>query len=283
MNTQHNFDKDLDACLREDRMPFQKTKAEAWEAVNARIDTAPIRRLTPSPLVRVARYAAAAAVVLAVVSASAFFLGSSEVRTLDKTSEVVLPDGSSVALNKNTTIAYNTFTWNFSRSVKLESGEAFFDVSEGEKFTVSAPKGTVEVLGTSFNVSVSQKQFYVGCKTGKVRVASDDKESEVILTPGKQANLSGDKFAVSTTNPSFIDAWTKGDFSFEDIAISEVFKTLEKNTDYTITYDDKNFIKYSGAFNINQPITDVMDIICLPAGLEYRIAEKENLIVVSKK
>src|SRR5690606_9681400 len=66
----------------------------------------------------------------------------------------VLPDGSGITLNKNTVISYKKGLKGETRLVKLESGEAFFDIipDSSRPFIIEADAITVKVLGTSFNV-----------------------------------------------------------------------------------------------------------------------------------
>ena len=80
----------------------------------------------------------------------------------------VLPDGSTVTLNANATLSYDK-DFSAKRDISL-SGEAFFEVKRGSTFTVKTTLGNVEVLGTSFNVIVEEKNFEVICKSGKVLV-----------------------------------------------------------------------------------------------------------------
>lgn len=283
MKAKHSIEEKVDICLKEGRIPFRKTKEEGWESVKDRIETAEVRSISASRPAVYMRYAAAAAVIAILLSVSAIIVGSSEVNSDQTIASIELPDGSSVTLNKNTTFSYNSALWYFNRSVELEKGEAFFDVIEGENFTVHTPNGNVEVLGTSFNVSTSASSFAVACKTGKVRVTDKNKTAEVILSPGKKTQLVKEGLAVSAIPSARIDSWTKGDFVFEDANVSAVFQEIEDNLGYTISYEEITETKYTGQFNINQPLSEVLDIICLPSGLKYRILESEKRIVVTNK
>lgn len=103
---------------------------------------------------------------------SLFFNGyeTLQSRTLVRTEK--LPDGSSVTLNKNTLLTYRTKFKGDVRSVKLERGEVFFNVSpdKSKPFIIEADDVTVEVVGTSFNVKHSGKFTEVIVETGIVKV-----------------------------------------------------------------------------------------------------------------
>ncbi|MEM9931461.1 MAG: FecR domain-containing protein, partial [Bacteroidota bacterium] len=96
--------------------------------------------------------------------------------------EEELPDGSVVYANAVTTLSYSPQEWSSARDVQLK-GEAFFEVEKGSNFTVNTPQGTVEVLGTSFNVLAREDIFEVICYTGKVRVTAGERTAE--LSPGQ--------------------------------------------------------------------------------------------------
>lgn len=114
-----------------------------------------------------------------------------EINTNANFEAVVLPDGSQVYLNHDSTISYEE---HFDpRTVSL-SGEAFFIVvSDTSDFTVTTIHGTVEVLGTEFNVKTTSKQLAVDVKQGLVALKTEYETSKVkkgikaIYKDGEQA------------------------------------------------------------------------------------------------
>ena len=122
-----------------------------------------------------------------------------EVRTEGNYEAVALPDGSQVYLNHNSYLSYQE---DFNpRSVNL-SGEAFFIVVPDEStFTVITAHGTIEVLGTEFNVKTSADQVAVDVKKGLVELKTTYDNSKVkrgikaIYKDGEQAvqKLKSDK------------------------------------------------------------------------------------------
>ena len=74
----------------------------------------------------------------------------------------LLPDGSKVILNANSTLTFKEHWTNKTvRVVKLQ-GEAFFEVKKkgtNEQFIVQTDRGIIRVLGTSFNVKQRAKAF----------------------------------------------------------------------------------------------------------------------------
>ena len=178
--------KDLERILNSWTTPQGISNEKSWNAIQDKIAAQSnngrvlrMRRL-------VAITAAAAAFVAAFLVIGA---GGDQVRigsALAMDSAVNLPDGSSIQLNGGSEASYDASSWEDNREISLE-GEAFFDVEKGSPFQVVTAQGTVEVLGTTFNVQNRNGEFEVTCYTGKVRVASEGQEVE--LTPGDRAVL----------------------------------------------------------------------------------------------
>ncbi|SOD11457.1 FecR family protein [Pedobacter xixiisoli] len=123
---------------------------------------------------------------------------------------LVLPDGSKVRLNANSSISYaRAFNWNTSRQVTID-GEAYFevkhlnqnpdDIKTGERFVAEGKKLRVEVLGTTFNLKSRPNVNQVTLVSGKVKVKSIVTGEEKILKPGEFARLAtNSKFVVNGT------------------------------------------------------------------------------------
>ena len=84
-----------------------------------------------------------------------------------------LSDGSTVELNTNSAIV-TTFT-RAERRVRLEKGEAYFEVAKDEQrpFLVEAAGVGVRAIGTAFNVRLRSESVEVLVTEGKVRVGAE--------------------------------------------------------------------------------------------------------------
>ena len=135
---------------------------------------------------------------------------------------ITLPDGSEVLLNSKSSIEYDEKKWDSKRKLNL-SGEAFFKVEKGEKFSVVTEYGEVNVLGTQFNVNASSKFIEVQCFEGKVKVVSEDIES--ILTKGRAfRNMDKpEEWEILQSEPS----WKNGETSFKSIPLKYVIRSIE--------------------------------------------------------
>jgi len=188
-----------------------------------------------------------------------------------------LPDNSDVFLNANTQIVYKS-DFNESRHLKL-TGEAFFEVEKGSKFNVETELGTVEVLGTSFNVIAHREALKVSCKTGKVKVIVGGEE--FMLTPGKELVYAQSKIRQNDINLNEINKWESGVSSFERTPLSMVVKSLEDWYEIEVEINDDFYIEeYTGSF-VHNDLDKALKMVFLPMGLKYTL--KDNKLVLIQK
>lgn len=260
-------------------VPEQKTKAEAWETLQNRINTAtekPVRQLWQFSKQTVAWIGVAASIMLLV----GFYLFFNNSPTLYETQNgqqlaVFLPDGSEVTLNADSKLSFVESDWQKERKVNLQ-GEAFFKVKKGSNFSVITTQATVEVLGTSFNVFARNKSLDVACFTGKVRVGN--KNNKTILTPGKACKLTDNQ---AFTNYQFNEEnkakWSDGKFYFNAEPLNLVFEELERQYDVKLEIPELSDRTYTGFFT-NQDIEEALELICTPMDLTYEITPQKIFI-----
>ncbi len=159
------------------------------------------------------------------------------------TYKIILPDGSQVWLNAQSTIKYPLHFNAEERIVELE-GEAFFQVksifrTSGEKipFKVISKQQEVEVLGTQFNMNA-----YAGQVAGKTtlvegKVAVRGQQGRFILKPNEQAITTMGKTTVKSVNPANYTAWRDGKFSFDGKTFEETMNDIGRWYDLDIVYD----------------------------------------------
>ena len=185
---------------------------------------------------------------------------------------VELPDGSTVDLNAGSKLRFSESNWDEERKLQLE-GEAFFEVATGQRFTVTTPTGSVEVLGTSFNVRARETGLQVACYTGKVRVVKAGGEEAGILEPGKGLALGLDG---SMETFSFQDAapgWKNGTFSYEGESFSSVADEVERQFGIELVYRGLEDKRFTGDFNKNN-LKQALQSITIPYGYVWKELEK---------
>jgi len=192
-----------------------------------------------------------------------------------------LPDGSEVHLNAATSISYQPFWWRLNRGVDLQ-GEAYFVVAKGEKFTVNAVMGSVEVLGTEFNIYARDNGFQVFCEEGRVKVTSDKQaegnDKEVVLTQGHLASIELNHLnnpvllkQVDAVPNEAILSWRAGRFLYDNILLSKVFEDVERQYGISILLNDVDISQrpYSGSFSRDKDLEGALETICLPLALKF--------------
>lgn len=275
------LDKRINDCLKVDRLPFKTTKEEAWQKVYSRLHKADVIQLNTHADSRPwFRLAIAASFLVVTLVAALAILGERDIAAGPGITKVELPDDSEVFLDEASTIEFNEFAWIFDRTVELKRGKAFFKVEKGEIFTVETPRGKVEVLGTSFDVDLKGNSLKVACKTGRVRVS--DENAAIELLPGDLVNMAEKNAEIAKVIPESIDSWTKGDFNFENVQVSEVLNIIATEKGYQIEFLSDEDLRYTGQFNIDQPVEEILEIVCLPVNLNYELNPTDNKITITK-
>lgn len=243
------------------RLPKTKSKDEIWSKIEKEIEE-------DKKTVPLWTYISIAASLL-LIATFVFVLNDPaktiEIKTLAAESQTIdLPDGSQVVLNSNSSVSYNE-SWN--REINLE-GEAFFEVVEGGKFLVKTHIGSIEVLGTSFNVFARDSTFEVACKTGKVRVEIPAKSADFVITPGQSVRVDKDTVKRVSIDKDLVGKWQAGIFYFSVQRLSNVLNEIERQFDVKVTLPDSIDYTFDGYFT-NRSVEGALDMICLPLGLTY--------------
>lgn len=214
----------------------ESEKADEWEKLTDLLDlpneSAEIRKLPRRRWLAIA--ASVAILLVGGWSLSRYFQTPEQLvfqTAFGEIKHLELPDGSSVTLNANSTLAYPEF-WNSGelRQVKL-TGEAFFEVkkkSGNEAFIVNAGETVVRVLGTSFNVNARQSAS-VSLIEGKVQLTQKENTGELILNPGETAQFDKKNnqfiFLNELTEQSI--SWKDHIWSFQKTPLPEVLQRIE--------------------------------------------------------
>jgi len=155
--------------------------------------------------------------------------------------QVALEDGSRVHINTNSKLQVKLKSSH--RLVRLNQGEAFFDVSPDPKlpFVIETPTGIVRVLGTSFNVRADERQTTVTVTEGRVAVAPrevvtteiaarTDYQPDTTLTANQQAVVSATAISGKTTDldTSALTSWRQGKQIYNSVPFAQVIADLNR-------------------------------------------------------
>ncbi|KJD32669.1 anti-sigma factor [Tamlana sedimentorum] len=212
------------------------------------------------------------AAILVVLLTSSYFLFFNNTKSINteiaETKTFSLPDESEVVLNAKSTLDYNKKTWKTERNLNL-SGEAYFKVTKGQKFTVKTAAGNVQVLGTQFNVKQRANYFEVTCYEGSVSVTSS--QNKVVLKPGETFRIVDNKVvAVANANEN-APSWLQQESSFKNVPLWQVVNELENQYNINVSSNNINVnVLFSGSFTHNN-LNIALQSVTIPLKLSYKI------------
>lgn len=210
------------------------------------------------------------------------------VNAYETSKELMLPDGTKVWLNKNTTLKYPREFAGNGRSVYLD-GEGYFEVKRdpARPFVVQSNAMQVRVLGTVFNMKsgkAGQKAVATLLK-GEVEVKGNHGEGMIVLSPGQQAELDGMTRRL-TVKPAEagVEGWHGTIFDLKQTDIYTLCKLLEKayNVKIILAPDIDTAKTYSGALKKKETVGATLDLIKNSIGIKYKIVGGSVFLSSSK-
>jgi len=195
-------------------------------------------------------------------------------------SQVVLPDGSNVWLNAESTIKFRVPFDKASREVSL-SGEAFFDVRKNPNFpfVVKSGKVNISVLGTRFNCRAyeTEKNMEVVLAEGKIRLDNTAGQTgkEFFMKPNDRVVIDKASYNVTSITNEKIDkyiAWHNGKLVFDDTLMPEVAAQIGRFYGVEVRIEDSilNSYRITTTFE-NESLHQVLELIRLssPIKIQY--------------
>lgn len=164
--------------------------------------------------------------------------------------QFMFQDGTRAYINSDTRVRYPQQFGLSDRTIYIE-GEAYFDVSPNKNrpFIVELEKGSIKVLGTSFNVEAykEDKDIRVTLDEGKINLISWTQKQH-ILNPGERIiynKESGDCTIVKEEETQSISSWKKDIITFSNTPMTEVLEKLNRWYDIEFIIEDQEVLKYS--------------------------------------
>ncbi len=190
----------------------------------------------------------------------------------DRGKNITLIDGTNVWLNKNAIISYPKSFSGKARNVALR-GEAFFQVKKNQKqpFIIQTTHSSIEVVGTSFNVRVSEDITLVNVEKGQVKVSTKISRDQAVIEAGYSAKTEkGHLTRFKTKNPNFL-SWKTGNFKFNNTPLQQVIEDLNTYYTKTIIIDRKKPVECNLTAQFNQTsLQDILNIIKLTCKCEIK-------------
>jgi ferric-dicitrate binding protein FerR (iron transport regulator) len=270
---------------------FVPQKEMAWQKVMKRIS---IRKQQPK-IIRFMLRIAASILLIALGVGGTFYLQNKMVNPsftevyspYGHKTRVVLPDGSTVWLNGDTKLKYNS-DFSDARNVEL-TGEALFEVTKNPNrlFTVNAEELRLEVYGTTFNVKSYPEDLIseVALVEGSVGLFRD-KQLLKKMVPGEviSYNSGEKKFNTRQGNIGQITSWSADELVIENKTFEEVTKYLERWYGVEITLDKSIQSNNRLSFKVKtESLMELLSIISHITPINYEINGKQVKIAKSIK
>lgn len=199
--------------------------------------------------------------------------------------ETLLPDGTRVCLNAESSLSFNRHFGRDCRDVTLD-GEGYFEVTSdaARPFRVHTGNTCVTVKGTVFNVRSyhDESDITVSLLEGSVVLNTDS--DEAVLTPGTCAVVSRGGSAIRTgAADPFASDWINGRIVFTDKSIPEILRCVERNYGVRFVYDDDLFgaERFTGNISYRLSIDEILSYIDVDD--KYRWRRTEDTIEIHKK
>jgi ferric-dicitrate binding protein FerR (iron transport regulator) len=199
---------------------------------------------------------------------------------------VVLPDGSEVWLNSNSSLRCPAVFENDSRVVTL-SGEAFFEVRSDEQrpmYVKTSRNITVKVIGTRFNISTYDNDHFFNLHliSGKVRLINENNMVEFDVLPNQEVYVTDvdQKFKLKRNPDEHLNtAWKEGYLVFDATLLSEVIRKMERWYGVNVEVKSPRILneKFTAEFH-SESLTQVLDYLKMCSGINYLITN-ENVVL----
>lgn len=201
----------------------------------------------------------------------------------DAVRTATLPDGSTITLNKRSSLQYNQAYNSSNRDIQL-SGEAFFSVAGNNELPFIIRSGDVQVavLGTSFNVKTAVDKTEIIVESGKVRVEKAD--AVIYLKAGEKATVyTGGQLPLKRFNEDSLYSYYRTKrFVCNGTPLRELVDALNNVYEEQIVLsDDKDGALPITTTFTNKPITEIVAVIC--ATLQLKAVEQHHTIILQKR
>jgi transmembrane sensor len=249
------------------------------------------------PIARVAGFnkrlgALAAGLIVATAATAVWYIsksyGTAYSTQIGALASVPLSDGSHVTLNTDSRI-HVAFSAG-ERVVKLDQGEAFFEVSKDRSrpFVVDMGNKRVTAIGTQFSVRRDGAEIRVLVTDGRVRIDRQDAPSELRATQvaaGSQARTKGNSVLLDQPEPTQVEqilSWRTGYLVFHETPLAEAIAEFNRYSSRKIVVDDPALksLRIGGRFRS----TDAEAFLwLLQNGFPIDVAQRDDRISLTRR
>lgn len=195
--------------------------------------------------------------------------------------EVILPDGSKVTLNAESSLRFAVnMQHQHNRVVELK-GEGYFDVAKDTRrpFIVKSDQQEIQVLGTVFNVNTyHSSRNLTTLLEGSVLVNKSQK-----LRPGQQAQVEAGRIVIKDVEVNDFVDWKNNSFIFRNENLASIMERIGRwyNIEYAFKDVDVEKVLFNGEISRYAKVEEVLHLLSVASKLEFEI--KNRTIVISNQ
>jgi hypothetical protein len=194
--------------------------------------------------------------------------------------KLVLPDGTKVWLNAESSLSYPTAFTGAERKVQL-TGEGYFEVTKNKEqpFIVESSGNSIKVLGTQFNINSygDENAFTATLVEGSVQISRGNISK--MMKPGEQAKVEDDKIDVMQVDTKEAIAWKEGEFVFRDAPVTSVVRQVCRWYDLEAEYRDPVDKHLNAVIKRNVPLAKVLHYLEETGAVHFK-TENKKLVVM---
>jgi transmembrane sensor len=254
----------------------------------ARVLQFPRRMLQSSPRVR----AIAASLLVGTVAGTIWYFSTGHANSyrtpIGAVATVPLSDGSKVTLNTDTRIRVELDTT--MRRVKLDQGEAFFDVSKdaARPFVVEIADKRVIAVGTQFSVRRDDDDIRVLVTEGRVwieRRGVATKAAQTQLAAGSEARTLQTAVLIDQRAPAQVEqllSWRSGHIVFRDTTLADAVADFNRYSARKIFIEDPAIAGIRIGGNFRSGDTEAF-LWLLQSGFPINVEQRSDRVILTKR
>ncbi|GAA4821531.1 FecR family protein [Algivirga pacifica] len=278
------------SLLQQQQTEVQFDRNSAWQKITDRTQLPSDTKKTVrwQPIV----WQVAAAVTLLLGSIWLFQLVQEETNaplqqlTASETQAIELGDKSLITLDKGATFQYPEEFAKHQRTVTLQKGQAFFEISHDpdRPFIVNLPNTQIQVVGTAFNIKIDSLGTEVAVREGKVIFKHKEQvTSPVTLTKGDIATYTIKEETFTTTQTVGNQwSWKSKQFNFTDTPLPVVLEQLEMAYDVHFEIGEQDLLNCRlSMFNQRAyALEEMIEFLELSLGIEIHQQDSSHFKVL---
>ncbi len=202
-----------------------------------------------------------------------------------------LADGTKVWLNAETKLTYPVRFNNSERRIRLISGEVYLEVTHdvAHPFILETSRGTITVLGTSFNVRdyTDEHAVVATLVTGRINMRVGAKAGDVYtIIPNQQLIVSTDagtdsqKVVVQDVYAPDFTGWKNNYFEFHNQTLAYIIRDISRWYDCSYVFSDDSLMQYRFSVKLDKysRIEDLLQTIELTKKVKLEVQDQKIVI-----